>query len=269
MKSSGLCNMFKTNLIAGRNVWLQKYPTRNDLAVLDRVPGLTGDLRRYCWRQVYELSVDVSRSHSGLSARCNWNKVCYAVVSMRSSAQEEDNTIEHAQCCPVKNSEKYPPLLDSWLNYLLLCEHQLTNHVLRMLMNIHRTDIINYHIQWFIAAWPGENPPLFVAYFPCNSTPKWIRKRYRRTHYFLFSQELVRKQIGGDEKLQNTATLTIKRLDTYQRVKYAVDFCLHACANFYRQNAFLIVGKEEVTTENGQKFKHKFANAQLRLAEIV
>ena len=47
----------------------KKYPTRNDLADLDRVPGLTGDLRRYCWRQVYELSVDVSRSHSGLSAR--------------------------------------------------------------------------------------------------------------------------------------------------------------------------------------------------------
>ena len=33
---------------------------------LDRVPGLTGDLRRYCRRQVYELSVYVS--HSGLSA---------------------------------------------------------------------------------------------------------------------------------------------------------------------------------------------------------
>ena len=93
MKSSGLCNTFKTNMIAGRNVWLQKIsdPKRD----LDRVPGLTGDLRHYSWRQVYELSVHVSRSHSGLSAR-----FCYAVVSMRSSAQEEDKIIEHAQCCP-------------------------------------------------------------------------------------------------------------------------------------------------------------------------
>ena len=82
-------------MIAGRNVWLQKIsdPKRD----LDRVPGLTGDLRRYCRRQVYELSVHVSRSHSGLSARWNWNKFCYAFVSMRSSAQEEDNIIEHAQ----------------------------------------------------------------------------------------------------------------------------------------------------------------------------
>ena len=53
-------------MIAGRNVCLQKIsdPKRD----LDRVPGLTGDLRRYCRRQVYELSVHVSRSHSGLSA---------------------------------------------------------------------------------------------------------------------------------------------------------------------------------------------------------
>ena len=84
----------------------KKYPTRNVLPDLDRVPGLTGDLRRYCWWQVYELSVDVSRWHSGLSARWNWNKFCYAVVSMRSSAQEEDNIIEHAQCCPGKDIKK-------------------------------------------------------------------------------------------------------------------------------------------------------------------
>ena len=42
-----------------RNVWLQKISdSKRDL---DRVPGLTGDLRRYCRRQVNELSVLVSR----------------------------------------------------------------------------------------------------------------------------------------------------------------------------------------------------------------
>ena len=98
-----------------RRTWSQaamsdykKYPTRN--VIMDRVAGLTGDLGRYCWRQVYELSVHVSRSHSGVSARWNWNKFCYAVVSMRSSAQEEDNIIEHAQCCPGKDIKKYSPL---------------------------------------------------------------------------------------------------------------------------------------------------------------
>ena len=111
MKSSGLCNTFKTSMIAGRNVCLQKIsdPKRD----LDRVPGLTGDLRRYSRRQVYELSVHVSRSHSGLSAaalRVERNKFCCALVSMRSSAQEEDNIIEHAQCCPGKDIEKYSPL---------------------------------------------------------------------------------------------------------------------------------------------------------------
>ena len=91
MKSSGLCNTFKTSMIAGRNVCLQKIsdPKRD----LDRVPGLTGDLRRYCRRQV--LSCPYS-SHSGLSAaalRVERNKFCYALVSMRSSAQEEDNIL--------------------------------------------------------------------------------------------------------------------------------------------------------------------------------
>ena len=107
MKSSGLCNTFKTSMIAGRNVCLQKIsdPKRD----LDRVPGLTGDLRRYCRRQVYELSVHVSSSHSGL-LRVERNKFCYALVSMRSSAQEEDNIIEHAQCCPGKDIEKYSQL---------------------------------------------------------------------------------------------------------------------------------------------------------------
>ena len=76
----------------------KKYPTRNDLS------SWSGSSTR-ANRWLYELSVDVSRSHSGLSARWNWNKFCYAVVRMRSSAQEEDNTIEHAQCCPGKNSE--------------------------------------------------------------------------------------------------------------------------------------------------------------------
>ena len=149
MKSYGLCNTFKTNVIAGRNVWLQKIsdPKRD----LDRVPGLSGDLRRYCWRQVCELSVHVSRSHSGLSAASahwNWNAFCYAVLSMRSSAQEEDNIIEHAQCCPERIYKHIHRFLD------LPCEQQLTNHVFRMLMNIHRRDIINNisfkHDQYFL-----------------------------------------------------------------------------------------------------------------------
>ena len=59
---------------------------------------------------LWAVRTHVSRSHSGLSARWNWNEFCYAVVSMRSSAQEEDNIIEHAQCCPGKDIKKYPPL---------------------------------------------------------------------------------------------------------------------------------------------------------------
>ena len=112
MKSSGLCNTFKTSMIAGRNVCLKKIsdPKRD----LDRVPGLTGDLRRYCRRQVYELSVSclalAQRAVCSSALRVERNKFCYALVSMRSSAQEEDNIIEHAQCCPGKDIEKYSPL---------------------------------------------------------------------------------------------------------------------------------------------------------------
>ena len=52
-------------------------------------------------------------SHSGLSpaalrVEIETNFVMH--LSMRSSAQEEDNIIEHAQCCPGKDIEKYSPL---------------------------------------------------------------------------------------------------------------------------------------------------------------
>ena len=52
------------------------------------------------------------RTAGCLQLRCSLKEffVCYALVSMRSSAQEEDNIIEHAQCCPGKDIEKYSPL---------------------------------------------------------------------------------------------------------------------------------------------------------------
>ena len=110
LSSSGLCRRAWSQ--AAMFVYKKISDPKRDL---DRVPGLTGDLRRYCRRQVYELSVYIQlclaqRSVCSCAARWNWNKFCYALVSMRSSAQEEDNIIEHAQCCPGKDIEKYLPL---------------------------------------------------------------------------------------------------------------------------------------------------------------
>ncbi|XP_071485715.1 WASH complex subunit 4-like [Diadema antillarum] len=68
-------------------------------------------------------------------------------------------------------------------------------------------------------------------------------------------KEMVRKQMGGDEKLQNTATLTIKRLDTYQREFDLLYYSLSSARIFFRADKTAAEEQEEKTEKEERENK--------------
>ena len=122
----------------------------------------------------------------------------------------------------------------------------------------------------FIAVWPGENPPLLVAYF-CNPTPQMNQKKISQNSLFSVftgtSQKTDRRRWEAAEHRhahhQEARHIPKGKICSWFLSPFMCSFLQAECIfNCWKE-------KKEVTTENGQKFKHKFANAQLSLAEIV